>query len=152
MNRMKRFFAAVCILLILAAGCSHYLTKEQRQALTEILGILNTAIEQTEEIMSRKPDPTSPYRDLANKLRTIREHVSRIKAGKEPYDLDVMSKYTNEVLGIQMNVQNPVDRVLGVDVFFGPGRYKISDLSAEGKEMLRSFASEYYPDSGEKTA
>jgi len=139
MKTMKIFFA-VCILL--TAGCSHWLTGEQRQALTEIMEILNTAIAETEEIISRKPDPTSPWRELADKLRTIREHVSRIKEGKEPYDFNLMSKYTNEVLGIQMNVQNPVDRILGVDVFFGPGRYKISELSEEGKEMLRAFASD----------
>jgi len=142
MNTMKISFAAVCILLVFAAGCSPWLTREQRQALTEIMAILNTAIAETEEIISRKPDPTSPYRELADKLREIREHVSRIKEGKDPYDLNVMSKYTNEVLGIQMNVQNPVDRILGVDVFFGPGRYKISELSEEGKEMLRAFASD----------
>ncbi len=46
-QKMKISFAAVCILLIFAAGCSHYLTKEQRQALTEILEILNTTIAET---------------------------------------------------------------------------------------------------------
>ncbi|QTA83010.1 OmpA-like domain-containing protein [Desulfonema limicola] len=142
MNNIIKIFACLLFLFINTAGCSHYLTKEQSEALVEILEILNKTIVETEAIMNKNPDPTSPYKELSEKLKTIQDNISRIREGKEPYSAEIMSKYSNEIIGIQMNIQNPVNRVLGVDVFFAPGRYKISDFSAEGKEVLDSFAAD----------
>ncbi|GBC61558.1 hypothetical protein DENIS_2520 [Desulfonema ishimotonii] len=141
MNNIKSYIY-LFVLLTMITACSHYLTKEQNRALAEIIEILNTTIAETEEIMSRQPDPTSPYRNFKEKLRKIQNHIDSIKAGKESYNPEIISQYSNEILEIRMNVQNPVNRVLGVDVFFGPGKYKISDFSIEGKDMLNSFAAD----------
>jgi len=140
MNNIIKVCTCLLFLFLIIAGCSHYLTKEQSETLIEILEILNRTIAETEAIMNKNPDPTSPYNELSKKLKIIQQHINRIKAGQEPYDAEVMSKYSNEIIGIQMNVQNPVNRILGVDVFFEPGRYKISEFSAEGKKVLDAFA------------
>ncbi len=140
MTLLKKPAAHLLAAFAFMMGCSAYLTREQSEALIDILEILNTAIAQTEEIIRRNPDPTSPYRDLAEKLRSMHDHIDKIKAGKAPYDADVMSRYRNDIIGIQTNVNNPVDRVLGADVFFGPGKYKITEFTAEGKSALDGFA------------
>lgn len=140
-----KFFKKTCAVFLpffIIAGCAHYLTTEQTEALVEIIEILSRTITETEEIMNRKQDPTSPYRDMVVRLRDIQEHINKIKSGEEKYDENLMKKYHNEILEIQMNVNNPVDLVLGVDVFFGPGKYKISDFSADGNKALDNFASD----------
>lgn len=140
MNKIIKKIIYLLLLLIIMTGCSYYLTKEQSEALVDIIEILNTTIAETEAMMMKNHDPTSPYKELAQKLKVIQNHINRIQSGKEPYDPELMSKYSNEIVGIQMNIQNPVDRVLGVDVFFGPGKYKIADFSDKGKEVLNGFA------------
>jgi outer membrane protein OmpA-like peptidoglycan-associated protein len=141
MKSMKKI-CAVFLPFFLITACTHYLTKQQQQALVEIIEILSRTISETEAVMNRKPDPTSPYRDMVKRLREIQKQINRIKSGEVPYDEKRMKKYNNEIIEIQMNVNNPVDLVLGVDVFFGPGKYKISDFSAEGKKTLDKFASD----------
>lgn len=143
MKGLKRSCLCALAFAAFAAGCAHYgLTPEQRQALTEILDILNTTISETETVLNQKPDPTSPFRDFARKLETIRIQIQRMETGEADYDPAVVERYWNDVIEIRLNVHQPVDRVLSVDVFFGPGKYKVADFSEEGKRVLDEFAAD----------
>jgi outer membrane protein OmpA-like peptidoglycan-associated protein len=142
-NGLKKSCAGALALILLMAGCAHYgLTPEQRKALAEILEILNTTISETETVISRKPDPTSPFRDFAKKLETIRGQIGRMESGETDYDPEAVERYWNDIIEIRLNVNQPVDRVLSVDVFFGPGKYKVADFSEEGKRVLDEFAAD----------
>jgi len=139
----KKRYVGVLAFIVLAAGCAHYvLTPEQRRTLAEILDILNTTISETETVLSRKPDPTSPFRDFAKKLETIRGRIDRMESGETDYDPEAVKRYWNDIIEIRLNVNQPVDRVLSVDVFFGPGKYKVADVSEEGKRVLDAFAAD----------
>ncbi len=139
---MKRIGVAALVGLILVMGCATHLTREQHRVLAEILEILNTTISETEAALNRRADPTSPVNEFADTLESIRTHIRKVQAGEIPYDPALMERYSDQVAGIRMNVRNPVDRVVGVDVFFEPGRYRISELSSEGKSVLDDFAAD----------
>ncbi len=68
----------------------------------------------------------------------------RLKKGKIPFDETVVSKVANEAKEIQTNIKNPVDRVVKTDVSFSPGKYKIDDLSEEGKKLLDDFSKDVF--------
>jgi hypothetical protein len=116
------------------------LTAEQKKILNDILVLLNTTIEQAEEKVSEKPDPTSPYHTLLNRLNKIVEEVKGIEEGKLKFDKEKLDQFKQEAIGIQANVMYPVNRVLEVDVSFGLGHYRISELSREGRSVLKDFA------------
>ena len=139
---MKRIGVAALVGVILVMGCATHLTREQHRVLAEILEILSTTISETEAALSRRADPTSPVNEFADTLESIRTHIRKVQAGEIPYDPALMERYSDQVAGIRMNVRNPVDRVVGVDVFFEPGRYRISELSSEGKSVLDDFAAD----------
>lgn len=146
MKRLKKIYLCAMVSVLLTAGCAHYgqpgLTAEQQRALAEILEILDTTITETETALRQKPDPTSPFRDFAQKLTTIRSRIDRMESGEADYDPAAVEKYWNDVIEIRLNVNQPVDRVLSVDVFFGPGKYSIDDVSEEGKRVLDEFAAD----------
>lgn len=140
---MKRFQTIVvwgAILAVVLAGCAtSRLTRQQRQALTDILVILDQTIEETAEILKTDPDPTSQYVDILERLNDMKEIIEAIRSGDAAYDDRQISHYIRKIKEIEANIQNAVDEVFSNDVFFGLGEYQISDLPPAGKESLQAF-------------
>jgi len=136
---------SIISLLLFITGCATaYLTNAEQQALNEILEILDTSIIEAKEKIEREPDPTSPLGYFVESLDDKRKYVKEIEDGKIPFNEAAVSKVANEAKEIQTNIKNPVDRVLKTDVSFSPGKYKIDDLSEEGKELLNDFSEEVF--------
>ncbi len=140
MNRFNVLASCVCCVVLVIAGCAPKLTRQQEDALSDILVILNTAITGTEEILNKNTDPTNPYQDILDKLHFMQSRIEEMRTGKAPFDAERIARYTGEIMEIEANVRNAVDKVFNIDVFFELGKYRISDLSEEGKAALQAFA------------
>ena len=139
---VMKFFARCALVFALAtSGCTGMseLERQQQEALLEILSILDQTIEETEEVLNRNPDPTSQYVDILDKLQAMKRIIREIKSGDAPYDEELLEHYTRKIKEIEANIRNSVDRVFSSDVFFGLGKYQISELSDEGKADLGGF-------------
>ena len=140
---MKRFQTIVvwgAILAVVLAGCAtSKLTRQQREALADILVILDQTIEETHEILENDPDPTNQYVDILERLNGMKEIIEAVRAGDTAYDDRRISHYIRKIKAIEANIQNAVDEVFSNDVFFGLGEYRISDLSPAGKRSLETF-------------
>lgn len=123
------------------SGCAstNDLERQQQAALLEILSLLDQTIEETEEILENNPDPTNQYVDILDKLQAMKRIIEEIRSGNAPYDEDLLQQYTRKIREIEANIRNSVDKVFSSDVFFGLGKYQISELSEEGKADLMGF-------------
>lgn len=147
MKILKNMFLLFTSIIIVSGCCSPLtrdaqLTRNEQSTLDEILGILDTTITETEESISKKPDPTSPMKTFAEKLHEHKEYVQKIKDGKAPYDKAKLKQFKEEALGIRTNVRNPVERIMVADISYQLGQYKIEHLSERGKLILNEFTKE----------
>jgi len=138
MKTLTQILLYVLISLLILSGCST-LSRQQNQALVEILGILDSTIEEAETMLKNNPDPTSQFTDIVERLNFMKDIICEIQQGKAPYDEKLLSGYTSKIREIEANIRNAVDKVFSSDVFFGLGKYKISDLSAEGTDSIQEF-------------
>ncbi len=143
-NNLKRWGIVLLFMTAGISGCMTYstLTREESQILGEILDMLDTTITEAEEKIQIRPDPTSPLKKFTEKLADRREYLKMVEAGEVPYDPELVSKYSDEVRDIQVNIRNPVERVLETDISFGLGKYEIANLADEGRKVLGEFARE----------
>ncbi|MEE4358269.1 MAG: hypothetical protein V2I97_17500 [Desulfococcaceae bacterium] len=137
-SRCCTIISFVMLLLFLSA-CAGSLTRQQNQALMEILSILDSVIAEAEGMLHDNPDPTAQFRDILDRLHYMKEIIEEIKKGNAPYDEELLKKYTEKIAEIEANIKNSLNTVLSSDVFFALGRYRISDLSEEGKGILKDF-------------
>ncbi len=140
MDRLKKVTPWMVALVAAVSACATTpsLTREQKRALVEILEILDTSIQETQKMVEKSPDPTSQHLDILEKLNTMKEILDRIEAGKAPYDEKLIRRYRRKTREIEANIRNSVDKVFSSDVFFKLGRYKVSELSEEGKRSLKA--------------
>ncbi len=141
MTLFKTIAPCLLALALMLTGCAtgNDLERQQQEALLEIMSILDQTIEETEKILKNNPDPTNQYLDILDKLQAMKGIIQEIKKGNAPYDEALIQQYTRKIQEIEANIRNSVDKVFSSDVFFGLGKYQISDLSEEGKADLRGF-------------
>jgi hypothetical protein len=141
MTPIKPLATWLLVFALAVCGCAgtSELERQQQQALLEILSILDQTIEETEEILQNNPDPTNQYVDILDKLQAMKRIIGEIKSGDAPYDEELLQQYTRKIREIEANIRNSVDRVFSSDVFFGLGKYQISELSEEGRADLKGF-------------
>lgn len=139
MKNIKKALPYFLFIILGVYGCTASLTRQQNEVLIEILDILSITITETEDILKNNTDPTNMYVDILDKLIFMKELIQEIKNGNEPYDEEVIFKYSTKIKEIEANIKNALDKVFSSDVFFGLGKYKISDFSDEGKKSLDEF-------------
>lgn len=141
MTLFKTLAPCLLALILAVSGCAagNDLERQQQEALLEILSILDQTIEETEEILRNNPDPTNQYVDILDKLQAMKRIIQEVESGNAPYDPELIRRYTRKIQEIEANIRNSVDKVFSSDVFFGLGKYQISELSEEGKADLRGF-------------
>ena len=128
---IKWFF--ICLLFLF--GCTTAtptppgLTSQQKQALMEILDILTSTIEETEDMLVKDNEaPPGPYKDLIGRLQFMKDNIRKMKSDEVPFDGEIISNYTDEITNIHDIVKNSMEKVLNTDIFFDLGKYKISNL------------------------
>ena len=139
LNSLKKIMPYFIFVLLIFAGCTTTLTRQQDQILVEILDILSSTIAETEEILGKNTDPTNQYVDILDKLLFMKELIKEIQSGDKIYDEEKIEKYKTKIKEIEANIKNAVDEVFSSDIFFGLGKYKISDFSEQGKKSLSDF-------------
>ncbi len=137
-SNIKKAVLCFSVSLLILSGCST-LSRQQNQALMEILDILESAIAEAEDMLKSNPDPTSQFGDVLEKLNSIKDVIYEIQRGNAPYDEKRLSEYMDKIQEIEANIRNAVDKVFSSDVFFGLGKYKIEDLSDEGRNSIQEF-------------
>lgn len=139
LSSLKRLAPYFILILIIFSGCTTSLTGEQNRALTEILDILGTTITDAENIIKNNTDPTNQYVDILDRLLFMKGLIEEVQKGNKAYDEERISKYKTKIKEIEANIKNAVDEVFSSDIFFGLGKYKISDFSEQGKKALNDF-------------
>jgi len=136
--RIIMFMLITIPLMSGCAGTPHGLAENETELLNEIMDLLDTTLDKAEKKVWMGSMSDSSMDIIVEELAGKQNYVRQVEAGQLPYDPELLMKTINEIRELRANIGD-ISKELEAEISFRLGRYEISDLPENEKEVLEQF-------------